>query len=285
MSIKKGRIIIVNPKRFAWQTREMKRQGAEKLQIVSDFDRTITKCFVDGKKAPSLVGILREDAYLSNNYAKQAQRLFNHYHPIEIDTKLSLSFKKAQMQEWWRQHFNLLIKEGLSRDVIYQAMTKSNLQLRPKGQEFFHILNRKKVPLVIFSAGGLGELSIEIFLKKRSLLLNNVYIIANSFYFNSAGYLIGIKEPIIHVYNKDEAIIKHYPFYNKIVDRANIIVIGDSLGDSKMHKGLKHEQVLKIAFLNENEQLSLPAYRKAFDVIILGDSSFYHVNQILKKIL
>jgi cytosolic 5'-nucleotidase 3 len=285
MSIKKGRIVVVDQKKFAWQVKELKKQGAKNLQVVSDFDRTITKCFVNGKRSPSLIGILREDGYLSANYARQAYRLFNYYHPIEINTKLSLSFKKKKMQEWWQKHFELLIKERLNKQDIYQAMTESKLKLRPGGEALFNKLKDSQVPFLIFSASGLGELSIEIFLRKRSLLLNNVFIISNSFFFNEKERLVGIKKPIIHVYNKDEKILNKYPFYQKIKDRKNIIVIGDSLGDANMHKGLKHEQVLKIGFLNENEELSLPAYRQVFDVLILGDASFYHLNQIFKQIL
>ncbi len=284
MSMKKGRIIIVNPKKFAWQTREIKIEGKKNLQLVCDFDRTLTKCFVDGQKAPSLVGILREGDYLSAKYALKAYRLFNYYHPIEINSKLDLNFKKKMMLEWWQKHFRLLIKEGLAKEDIYQAMTKSSLQLRPGAKEFFETLDYNKIPLVIFSASGLGELSIEYFLRKRALLLSNVYIVANAFSFNSDNRLIGIKEPIIHVFNKDETIIKQYDFYPVIKERQNVIVIGDSLGDATMHKGLKHKQVLKIAFLNENEKENLPAYRRAFDVLILGDASFYHINQILKKL-
>lgn len=285
MSMKKGGIIVVNPKEFACQVRELKKQGKQNLQIVCDFDRTITQCFSLGRKAPSLIGILREDGYLSPKYAKKAHALFNHYHPIEINSKLDLVYKKKMMQEWWRKHFQLLIEEGLSKDDIYQAMTKSSLQLRAKGKEFFYKLNDYKVPLVIFSASGLGELSIEMFLKKRALLLDNVYIVANSFYFNKKGILQGVKEPIIHVFNKNETALKHYPFYNTIKARQNVIVIGDSLGDAKMHKGLKNSQVLKIGFLNENEKESMPAYQKAFDLLILGDPSFYYVNEIIKQII
>ncbi len=285
MSMKKGRIIITNPKRFAEQIKEIKRQGKKNLRFVCDFDRTLSQCFVAGKKMPSLIGILREESYLSANYVKEAYTLLNRYQPIELNPNLSLSFKKKMMELWWRKHFALLIKEELTKDLVYQAISRSPFKLRAGGREFFQQLNKQRVPLIIFSAGGLGELSIEIFLRKRALLLANVLIVANSFYFKPDGRLKKIKEPIIHSYNKDETIIRQYDFYDRIKERRNLVIIGDSLADASMHKGFKYNQLLKIGFLNEKEEINLNPYRQAFDVLILGDSSFYHINQILKKIL
>jgi predicted glycosyltransferase involved in capsule biosynthesis len=60
MSMKKGKIIIVDPEKFDYQFKALKKSGVNSLQVISDFDRTITKCFVEGQKAPSLVGVLRE---------------------------------------------------------------------------------------------------------------------------------------------------------------------------------------------------------------------------------
>ena len=282
--MKKGQIIIVNQKKFAWQKRNLRRGGAKNLQVICDFDRTITKCFNDGKRTPSLIGILREKNYLGDSYVKKSKELFNYYHPIEIDSKISLTEKKKKMTEWWKKHFSLLISYGLSQEIVKKAMEEADSHLRPGGKEFFHILDKKEVPLLIFSAGGLGQESIRIFLRKRGLLYKNNHIVANYFIWDDLGKLAAIQEPIIHVYNKDEAILDKFPFYDEVKKRKNVIVIGDSLGDAKMAKGMPHDEVLKIGFLNEDDKSHLNPYRKAFDVVILGDASFLFINQLLKYI-
>ncbi len=284
MAMKKGKIIIVKPQFFDQQKKRIQRAGASKLQIIADFDRTITKCFVDGKRAPSLIGILREKNYLSADYVKQAKALFNYYHPIEIDHKISLAKKKEKMLEWWKRHFALLMAAGLTRDLVKLAVEEADFHLRPGGQEFFYQLAKQKVPLIIFSAGGLGQDSIRIFLRKRGLLLDNVQIVANYFVWDRQGNLAGIKQPIIHVFNKDEAILKDFSFYHQLKKRRQVILVGDSLGDAKMAQGMPHDQVIKIAFLNENNRSDIKAYCRAFDVVIIGDASFYFINQLLKSI-
>lgn len=285
MNMKKGKVVIVDPEKFDKQKKIFKKAGAKNLQVISDFDRTITKCFVDGKRVPSIIGLLREKNYLHKDYKKEAKSLFNFYHKIEINPKIPLSFKKEKMLEWYKNHFSILIKFGLTKDLVKKAMKESDFHLRPGGQEFFERLNKKSVPLLIFSAGGLGRESIEIFLKKRTLFYNNTYIVANNFLWDEKGGLLAVEKPIIHPYNKDEAILKNFSFYEKVKKRRNVILLGDSLGDGKMANGMAHDEVLKIGFLNEDDRSHLKHYCQEFDIVIIGDASFYFVNQLLKSIL
>ncbi len=283
--MKKGKVVIVDPEKFDRQRKKIKKAGAKNLQVISDFDRTITHCFVNEKRTPSLIGLLREKNYLSKNYTRKSKEFFNYYHKIEIDPKLPLTYKKHKMLEWWKRHFSLLIESGLTRDIVYKVMSEADFHLRSGGQEFLDRLRKKHVPLIIFSAGGLGRESIEIFLKKRGLLYKNTYIVANNFIWSKKGNLMAIESPIIHVHNKDEAILNKFSFFEKVKNRRNVILLGDSLGDSKMANGVPHDEVIKIGFLNEDDRDHLKYYCQAFDLVIIGDASFYFVNQLLKEIL
>jgi cytosolic 5'-nucleotidase 3 len=284
MGMKKGKVLIVDPEKFDKQKKKLKSDGAQNLQVISDFDRTITQCFVGEKRAPSLIGLLREKNYLSKNYTRKAQELFTYYHRIEIDPKIPLKLKRQKMLEWWKRHFSLLIEYNLTRDIVYKVMNEADFHLRSGGQEFFNRLSKKHVPLIIFSAGGLGRESIQIFLKKRGLFLKNTYIVANNFIWDKKGNLLAIESPIIHVYNKDETILKKFDFYNKVKNRKNLILLGDSLGDAKMANGMSHDEVIKIGFLNEDNREHLKYYSQLFDLVIIGDASFYFVNQLLKDV-
>ena len=117
------------------------------------------------------------------------------------------------------------------------------------------------------------------------MALPNVHIVANSFIWDKAGRLQAVREPIIHVYNKDETVLPKFPFFSKIKSRRQVVLIGDSLGDANMAKGMPHDLVVKIGFLNEDDPSHLAAYRRAFDVVILGDASFYFINQWFKTLV
>ena len=63
---------------------------------------------------------------------------------------------------------------------------------------------------------------------------------------------IGFKDEIIHVFNKNENAIHKSDYFNKLKNRDNIIVMGDSIGDLKMVEGAEQcSNILKIGFLND----------------------------------
>lgn len=60
---------------------------------------------------------------------------------------------------------------------------------------------------------------------------------------------------MIHVFNKNESALKGSKEFDLFHDRNNIIVMGDSLGDSGMGNGCVSgvdAHILKIGFLNEH---------------------------------
>lgn len=102
-------IIIVNQEKLDITIEHMIHDGMSNLRIISDFDRTLTKAFVNGKSRSSLLSILRDEKYLTPDYPAKAQALFDHYHAIEIDANVDLETKKTMMLERRTKHFKLLI--------------------------------------------------------------------------------------------------------------------------------------------------------------------------------
>jgi 5'-nucleotidase len=82
---------------------------------------------------------------------------------------------------------------------------------------------------VILSASGLGYESVYYCLEAENLLSENIDIISNAFIRNKQGQAIGVREPIIHSFNKDETVVKKFPIYEEIKDRKNIVLLGDGL--------------------------------------------------------
>jgi len=279
-------VVISDPERLEKLKEEILKGGSAKLHILSDFDRTLTNAFVKEEKVPSLISILRsKEEYLGKDYAEKAQSLYRKYHPIEIDPEISIEKKKEIMGKWWETHFELLIKSGLGEKHIEEVAESTKIKFRKGALDFFDFLNDNKIPLIIMSSSGLGGDVISMALKRIGKLYPNTYIISNSFIWDKKGNAIGVKKPIIHVFNKDETILKNFSFYPEVETRKNVLLLGDSLGDIGMIKGFDYNSLIKIGFLNENIKESLEEYKKNYDVLILNDSSMDYINFLLKQII
>jgi hypothetical protein len=56
----------------------------------------------------------------------------------------------------------------------------------------------------------------------------------------------GFGGSIIHVFNKNESVVKETKFYQEVKNRRNVILLGDSLGDVTMATDKNHDTVLRI---------------------------------------
>jgi 5'-nucleotidase len=188
------------------------------------------------------------------------------------------------MNEWWNEHFDLLIESGLNIKHIKQIIDEGKIEFREGIVEFLELLHKNNIPLIIVSSSGLGWDSISMFFEKKDLLYPNVHIVSNRYSWDEDGNAIGVKRPIIHVMNKDETVLEDFPFFSQIKDRKNVLLLGDSLGDPGMVEGFNYENLIKIGFLNENIKENLDAYKKEFDVLLLNDTGMGFVTGLLKNI-
>ncbi len=283
-------LIIPNKAELEKKIKALKEAGKDCLHILSDFDRTLTYASFNGKKTPSLISHLRNGNYLTKDYTEKAQALFNKYHPIEISVAISEKEKAKKMLEWWSTHYNLLAESGLNEKTIKQAVTdlikEAKIRLRTGCKEFIELLNKNNIPLIILSSAGIGNMVTE-FLKEQKLNLPNINFIGNTLEFDKNKKFIGIKDnKIIHILNKNEAELNNLPIIKELKKRENIILLGDSLDDLKMAEGFPYKNIIKIAFVNyEEDEKNLKEYNEKFDVIITQDSDFSEINLILNKIL
>jgi len=281
-------IIIPNPEVLNKKLQKLIKAGSEKLHILSDFDRTLTRAFYKSEKAGSIISHLRKDKerYLTKDYSEKAMNLFNKFHPIEINPNISKEEKSKKMYEWWRAHKELLIQSGFDKKLIQQSVKdmikEDSLMFRDNSNEFFKLLKSNNIPLIIMSSS-LEDL-IKEFIQQKNIYSENIHVIANKFEFNEKGKAISIKR-IIHVFNKHEMELSALPIYQELLKRKNIILLGDSLGDLGMSQGFPFNEIIRIGFLNENIEQNLDSYKKNFDIIILNDNSMEYINNILKQIL
>ncbi|MBD3282058.1 MAG: hypothetical protein GF387_00370 [Candidatus Portnoybacteria bacterium] len=279
-----NQVLIKNPEKLEKTKEAIKEKGVDKIHVIADFDRTLTHAFKDGEKRPSLISVLRDGDYISQDYSDKAKKLFEKYHPIEVDNNISEEEKKEEMKRWWTEHFDLLIKSGLKKKHIRDVVDSSGVDLRGGCIEFIKKLNSLNIPLVIMSSGGLGGESIRLFLEKNKVFYNNVHIIANEYRWNKEGKAVGIKEPIIHCDNKDETAVQDFPIFDKIKERKNVLLLGDGLGDVGMIEGFDYDHLIKIGFLNDKVEDNKDIYMDNYDLVILNDSNMKYVNKIIKEI-
>jgi len=279
-------VLIVNRERFEDLKNSFKKDGVEKLHVLADFDRTLTKALVNGKNTPSLISVLRDEDYLTPDYPKKAKAFYEKYHAIEINPNVSVEEKTKAMEEWWTKHFQLLIDSGLNIKDIEQAMKSSNLVLRKGVSELLDILKDNDIPLVILSSSGIGKESIVSYLKNEEKLFKNIHIISNFFNWDKNGKAISVNQPIIHGMNKNEIVIDSFPkIYNTVKDKKNVILLGDSISDIDMITGFVYDNLIKIGFLNENIKENLENYKQKYDVLILNDSSAEFIVNLLQEFL
>lgn len=278
------KIIISNQDNFAKVKDAIIADGAAQLHLISDFDRTLTSSLSHGKLSGSLISILRDHQYLTPDYPAKAHALADHYRPIENDPALPLAEKKAAMMEWWTKHFNLLIASGLTKQNIEDAMQESGVELREGVVELITLLKSKNIPLVIFSASGLGYDSIAYFLGRHNLMSDNIHIVSNRFQWNEANQAVGIIPPIIHSFNKDENSLHNLPFYHEVAKRQNAILLGDSLGDIGMTSGLTHKNIMKFCFIGDSDQGKIDSLKEAYDAIVADDGSVGAVIDLISQL-
>ncbi len=276
-------VIIVNKEDFEKKKKAFVEGGKDKVHVISDFDRTLSKAFVDGERAPTVIAQIRNGGYLKEGYPKQAQDLFDHYHPIEKDETIPQEEKNRLMQEWWRKHFDLIIESGMNKDVIKSIVDEKNIILREGVTKLMSNLDSTKIPLVIMSAST-GDMVIG-HLKEDKVMYPNVHIVANLFKFDDSGKVTGVKEPIIHSHNKNEIVVKEFDFYEELLERRNVILLGDNVGDVGMIEGFDYDNLIKIGFLNEDVEKNLKKFEDNYDVIITNDGSFEFINNLMEEII
>jgi HAD superfamily hydrolase (TIGR01544 family) len=240
-------IVVVNKEKFEEVKSNFKKGGFENMCILTDFERTLTCGTFNGKKVPSMIAVLRdENNYLGEDYVKKASFLAEKYRPIEFNSDMNESEKRNEMENWWQEHIELLIEKKLNKEHFQRVVNERIVGFRDGVKDIFEISRENNVPIIIISASGIGEEPISMMIEKELGEFPNVFVVSNSFIYDKDENVIAYKEPIIHIMNKDDILIEKRSFYNKIKDRKNIILLGDSFDDVKMAENIDYENILKI---------------------------------------
>jgi 5'-nucleotidase len=278
-------VIISNKEAYKEKKARMRMDGLKNLFVVSDFDRTLTKAKLKNKKISSMVALLREGNYLSDEYAQKAKNLFKKYHPFEIDMDISFEDKNSKMHEWWTKHNKLFVKYGLSKKIIQKIVHDRKVGLREGTKLFLKSLHLNNIPLFIISASSFGDI-IDDYLVKNKSYYDNTKIITNFFEYDKNGMVTKSKDPVITTTNKFLA-VNEFIFDFKGINgkKKNIMLLGDNHEDENMADTLYYEDILKVGFLNEEIDERVDDYKRVYDVVIINDGTMYFPNSFLKSLI
>lgn len=258
--------------------------GIQSLHVVADFDRTLTH-----PNSETSWSALKESKVLSEKFYQESTKLFETYHPIEIDHTLSIETRYKAMDDWWDSaHIALLEENVTEKDFVKMAaLCRESMYFRNETEEVFELLYELAVPILVFSAG-LGDI-IDKVLEDRKLSMSNVHVLSNHLVFDGAdGIATRFKHSNIHTFSKSEVILDdvHEDYAEEIKDRRNVLLLGDSIGDRGMvQEDSNHDTILRIGFLNnEHDEEALKHYKEAFDVVLENEPSMHFVHELIKEI-
>lgn len=108
-SLQQPNVRIKNPDNLENMINDFRSGGFEKLQIVTDFDYTLTrKILENGTTGPSSFCILDHCKSLPSDYKSKADEIMQKYKPIELDPSIAIVDKIDHMVEWWTLSSELL---------------------------------------------------------------------------------------------------------------------------------------------------------------------------------
>lgn len=233
------------------------KSGKNKLHLLLDFDRTLTKSWNKAGENVSVWEVLR--SHLPKKSQEEYQRFYNKYRVLEMENRLKLS----DTITWWERILGLFQENKLNWSDIKKDIDL-RMPIRPFIKELFEVCEDNNIPTIIISAGikDIIELWCQKFKIKPTVILSTKLI------FSPEGFMTGWnKDSLIHVLNKREK--GHKEIHKIKSNRPNTILIGDSLDDIFMVEGEK--TVLRIAVYDprgDDKVNNLEEFTKKFDLVI-----------------
>ncbi|KAM7371614.1 hypothetical protein PAMP_008832 [Pampus punctatissimus] len=273
-------VFMKDPQKVQETLQSMQKAGSNTLQVISDFDMTLTRFAYNGKRCPTCHNILDNSKLISDDGKQKLENLLNTYYPIEIDSTRSIDEKLPLMVEWWTKAHEVLVQQKIRKDLLAAAVRESNAMLREGYQLFFDHLYEHSIPLLIFSAG-IGDILEEV-IRQAGVFHPNVKVFSNYMDFDESGVLKAFKGELIHTYNKREGALLNTGHFQELRTRPNVLLLGDSLGDLTMADGVQDiENILKIGFLNDKVEERMQSYLDSYDIVLVKDETLEVSNALL----
>ncbi len=189
------------------------------------------------------------------------------------------------MDEWWRLSHELLIAQKVTKKVFVDGVAEfgQHMFFRSGTDKLLQVVKERQVPFLVLSAG-LGDLIDAVVAREG---WTHVHVVSNHLVFDGEnGVATRFQSKNITTFTKNEQALHelHPDWEAEVRGRRNVILVGDSIGDSNMSDGMTHDCVLRIGFLNPGQENSLEEFCEAFDVVLQNDDSFDFLLNLLNDI-
>nr|CAH8822702.1 unnamed protein product [Trichobilharzia regenti] len=274
---KDNRLVRVNDK-LVDKLSKFLSYGAQNIQVVCDFDHTLSKYCHNSEKVPVCHGLFMRHPRIPEVSRRRLEELCELYMPLGSSDNLSESEKCSLMMEFWKLAHRTLVDGNIYRSDVDCCALEGGIVLRDNAIDFLNKLADLNIPLIIFS-GGIGNI-IEVLLASLNVSLDNVRIVSNFMDFNAEGRLVGFQDPVIHSLNKTYKIIQNSEYYETVLSkRICTLLIGDSDSDANMldnKQKFSGEQaiVIRIGYLNEKVDERMELFSSLYDIVLVNDETF-----------
>ena len=263
--------------RWRYKLKQFREDGPEGLQIVSDWDRTLTRSTAEDGSDQSTCSVIANSGLLGPAFSRYYRELFDRYRIIERTPELSENDKSRHLHRWWSLQFDLLLDYRFSTRTIYRIVRENRPHLRDGARLFFNTLRERRIPLIILSAG-IREIIVAR-LAEEGVSTDNIAIVANTLVFDPDGIAVTYRTPLIHSLNKHERLVAST---QEMTGRRNLLLLGDTLEDTRMAENISHTRLLSFAF--PPDSVHLQKYQTAYDVVLAPETSLEPVNAVLADI-
>lgn len=234
-----------------------KKAGANQLQLVLDFDRTLTEKSDENSTSWQLMR-----NHLPPEGKVEAQKVFDHYRSLEIAGTLTAEDATV----WWTTSMAIVAKYRLDMSVVEREFL-SYSTIRPGTKELFALCAKHNIPTIIMSAG-IKDI-IDMWCKAYDI--HPTIILSTELTIDTNNRVTGWNDAsVVHMFNKHEL---GHPELSKIrAERSHTILAGDSIHDFNMTEGT--DTVFRVRIVDslddkEAERIATTEGTfKVFDVII-----------------
>ena len=102
-SFDSSKLVLGNPDQVKEKIQKLVKAGPDLLQVIVDFDYTLTRAHKDGRPVECSWGVLETYKGLPASYHTRVQAAKDKYLPIELDLTISKEEKVPLMIEWYKE--------------------------------------------------------------------------------------------------------------------------------------------------------------------------------------
>eukprot|EP00747_Dinoflagellata_sp_TGD_P207031 gnl/TRDRNA2_/TRDRNA2_80642_c0_seq1.p1 gnl/TRDRNA2_/TRDRNA2_80642_c0~~gnl/TRDRNA2_/TRDRNA2_80642_c0_seq1.p1 ORF type:complete len:286 (+),score=48.78 gnl/TRDRNA2_/TRDRNA2_80642_c0_seq1:33-890(+) len=259
--------------------------GTSKLQVVSDFDQTLTTYIgKDGKPGDQchdvLVFRLPSDEEVARPGLADALVPIREWMIMTEEEHMVLCEGSQEIRRqktfWFNDTFQQICSTYRLWEVASGCVQCCNTCVRPGLAHMFSWLETHAVPLLVVSAG-IKQVIEPVLDSNGAKLPSTAVLLANDLHEGKARVTKRTKSSAF------EAV----PEYRQLVrDRTCVLLLGDKDSDCKAADGAgKDCEVLRVGFMEGSPTPeALEEYLRHFDVALSGDASMDFVNSLLQSV-